>query len=58
MKKRISSVFIVLAILTAMTSCGSRQGQNTSADPAAVEAPAAQTTESNKASDLIQGDEA
>ena len=58
MKKRILSVFIVLAILIAMTSCGSRQGQNTSVDPAAVEAAAAQTTESDRASDLIQGDEA
>ena len=58
MKKRILSVFIVLAILIAMTSCGSRQGQNTSVDPAAVEVPAAQTTESNRASDLTQGDEA
>ena len=57
-KKRILCVFIALAILIVMTGCGSSRGQNTSVDPAAGEAPAAQTTESDRASDLTQGDEA
>ena len=57
MKKRILTIFIALTMLIAMTGCGSRQEQNTSSDPATGEA-AAQTTETDKASDPLQEDAA
>ena len=57
MKKRILIVFITLTMLIAMTGCGSRQEQNTSADPAAGEA-AARTAETDKGSDPLQEDAA
>lgn len=57
MKKRILSLFLVLAMISTFTGCGSRQKQNTPADPAEGGTATVQTTETAESSNSLQEDE-